>query len=306
MMVDVHAYWDPARMPLNEMNRQIRQHGVGRVILSPPCTERFEPDKSPFMYAPQRFLLRNDLLRPIAEMSARSFYDGQGRLRPVWRLFTRSGQPINKVIVPDNAGLLEAIAPYESMCAWVWLNPGTVLFSEQIIRESSHPRVVGFKLHAYWHSFTAEQAEKVFFIAEETRRPIYLILGFGWLEGAVRFLEKFPSVHVIFGYGGFPYFSRLCRRILPFRNAWVDLTSNHLDERTIAEVVGILGPERCLYGSDCPYNFPDSAGRFDYSKTIGRIRGLHLDPQAEERILWRNAENLLFRQRPMIVEEPVR
>lgn len=302
-IVDVHAYWDPGRMSLEEMNGRLERHGVSRVILSPPCTEGREPDKAPFMYAAQRFLLKRDLLRPAAEMAAGSFYNRQGHLRPLWRLFTRSGRPIRKVMVPDNAGLLKAIAPYGSMHAWLWLNPGAALFSEQLLRESAHPRVAGFKLHAYWHPFTVAEAEGIFAIAEEARRPVYLILGFGWLQGAVRLLERFPSVSVIFGYGGFPYFGRLCRRIRPFRNAWVDLTSNHLDEETIAEAVRILGPDRVLYGSDCPYNFPGSDGRFDYGRTIRRIRSLGLDPQEEAKVLRINADRLLFGRRPAIFQE---
>ena len=303
MIIDIHAYWDPGRMPLSQMQQEIRKHGLGRVILSPPCTRGFEPDKSPVMYATQRILLRSDLLRPLAELTARSFYDARGNLRPFWRLFTRSGRPIHKVIQPDNTGLLKVIDSYESFYAWYWLNPSSLPNQKQILQESQHPQVVGFKLHAYWHPFTVEEARRVFTAAEKMGLPVYLILGFGWLAGSIRLLEQFPTVPVIFGYGGFPYFDRLWERIQAFRNARVDLTSFHIDQRGIVAAVRSLGPERCLYGSDCPYNFPDKEGRFDYSKTFDRIQRLHLDPREKEQILGGNTQQLLFVDKSAGIQE---
>ncbi len=293
-MIDVHAYWDVGHMSLDALHRQMCQHGLAKAILSPPCTQVYEPDKSAFMYAVQRIMLRNDGLRPIAEAASQSFYDKAGHLRMFWRLFTRKGQPINKVLVPDNTSLLTAIETFENLYAWYWVNPTAMPEREQIQRELKHPKVAGLKMHAYWHKFTAQDAYPVFALAEQAELPVYLILGFDWLDSVVDVLREFTHVNVIFGYGGFPYFDKVWKAIRAFPNASVDFSSLHLDQNGISAVLQVLGSERCLYGSDCPYNFKDEEGRFDYSQTIDRITRLVLGPEALDLIFRRNAERVVF------------
>ncbi|PCI38405.1 MAG: hypothetical protein COB53_04830 [Elusimicrobia bacterium] len=291
--VDLHAYWDDKRMSIETMLACMHSAGIDRAVLSSPCTKDFEPDKSPFMYTVQRVLLRSDWLRPIAELISASFYDSRGRLRPWWRLFTRSGKPINKVIEPDNAGLLRVIEPHPQLSAWLWLNPHAMPAPDELKILVAHPRVAGIKLHAYWHRFPYEDARDIFSLAKDSGLSVYLILNFGWLESVATLLKEFPGVRVVFGYCGMPYFDALWREIKPFENAFVDFTSNHIDNNGIAAAVAALGPERCLYGSDCPYNFPDAAGVFDYSSNIQRVKA-SLPQEADERLVFElNAERLL-------------
>lgn len=272
----------------------MRAHGIERVVLSAPCTQGSEPDKSPFMYAVQRVLLRSALLRPVAELISASFYARDGKLRPAWRLFTREGAPIDKVLEPDNEGLLAAIEPYASMSAWYWVNPLRPPSRQEAEIALRRPRVVGLKLHAYWHRFSPEQGRDALRWSADAGKPVYLILNFGWLRHARRLLAEFPSTPFIFGYGGMPYFDALWEEVRGVENAYVDLTSFHLDERAIGDLVRALGPERCLYGTDCPYNFPGPDGRFDYGRTLARVRGLGLTPAAQTQVLEGNARRLLF------------
>jgi predicted TIM-barrel fold metal-dependent hydrolase len=294
MIIDDHAYWDPGHMSLEELQEQMRRHGLSGVILSPPCTQVYEPDKSPLMYAVQRHLLRSNVLRPVGEMVSQSFYDEAGRLRLFWRLFTRNSKPLNKVLVPDNTTLLAAISPFSNLYAWYWLNPASMPEKNVLEREIHHPRVAGVKLHAYWHRFTANDARRTFALAQDVGLPIYMILGFRWVGTALQLLQEFPSVPVIFGYGGFPYFDKLWKQILPFKNAMVDFASFHIDARGISDAVKILGAGRCLYGSDCPYNFKDKTGHFEYSKTMERIKQLPVGADALEDLFSRNAQKVIF------------
>ncbi len=293
--IDLHAYWDEKRMSIDTMLGRMRSAGIDRAVVSSPCTKDFEPDKSPFMYNVQRVLLRSDWLRPIAELISASFYDSRGRLRSVWRLFTRSGKPINKVIEPDNAALLSVIEPHPQLSAWLWLNPHAMPPAKEVKRLIAHPRVAGIKLHAYWHRFPYEDAREIFSLAEESGLAVYLIMNFGWMGSVSRLLTDFPEVRVVFGYCGMPYFDALWREIKPFKNAFVDFTSNHIDGDGIAAAIAALGPERCLYGSDCPYNFPDKDGVFDYSLNAQRVLD-HLPAEADaQKVFEGNAESLLHR-----------
>lgn len=293
MIIDTHAYWDTGHMSLAELSQQMQQHGIERVILSPPCTEVYEPDKSPTMYAVQRVLLRNPVLRPLAEMMSRSFYDKNDHLRLFWRLFTKNSQPINKVVIPDNTGLLRAIAPFDGLHAWYWLNPTRLPDKRQIQDDLQHPRVVGIKFHAYWHRFTAHDVRPLVKMAEADGLPIYFILGFGWLTPVIALLREFPSVKVILGYGGFPYFDGCWERILSIENALIDFTSLHIDQKGIADAIQTLGATRCLYGSDCPYNFKDEDRRFSYRRNLERITQLGLNAEDLSQILGENASRVL-------------
>lgn len=294
MAIDIHAYWDPSQMSLDELRRQMKGHGVSRVILSPPCTQNTEPDKSPAMYAVQRVLLRSNVLRPLAETASLSFYNRQGHLRPFWRLFTRRGKPLNKVLVPDNEGLLQAILDYPEMYAWYWINPKLPPAAADRTRNLENPRVMGIKLHAYWHPMDFALIRPVFEAAQEVKKPVYFILGFGWLKDALKLLKEYPNVKIIFGYAGFPYFDHVWRMILPFPNACIDLTSFHIDERGIADALAVLGSERCLFGTDCPYNFKDENDQFDYAQTISRIASCRLGTREYESVVAENARKLLW------------
>ena len=66
-------------------------------------------------------------------------------------------------------------------------------------------------------------------------------------------------------------------------------------KREISLTVRAMGPERCLYGTDCPYNFPGEDGSFDYGKTMERVRELGLASAELEAVMGANAERLLLR-----------
>lgn len=293
MIVDVHAYWDEKNMTIPELRAALLKHGISHVILSPPCTQGFEPDKSALMYGFQRFLLRNNLLRPLAALISRSFYNRENKLRPFWKLFTRHQKPINKVEFPDNENLLKAIAAFDEMSAWCWLNPKQLPKEESLISLLQHPKTVGIKIHGYWHRFGKEEAKTVFALALRYQCPLYFILGFGWIRPLQELLEEFPSVQVIIGYGGFPYFDLLWKEIRFYPNVMIDLTSFHIDCKGIRDAILALGANRCLYGSDCPYNFKDQENRFDYGNTLERIRQQKIERKSQEAILGGNAAVLL-------------
>jgi predicted TIM-barrel fold metal-dependent hydrolase len=180
------------------------------------------------------------------------------------------------------------------MYAWYWINPQLAPAREQVLADLANPRVVGIKLHCYWHRFTAAAARPYFQMAHDLHKPLYLILGFGWLKEVPALLTDFPQAKVIFGYAGFPYFDPVWRAILPFKNAVIDLTSFHIDEKGIADALQILGPERCLFGTDCPYNFKGENDHFDYAQTLARIDICRLEGPAANAVLVENAVRLMW------------
>ncbi|MBI4394930.1 MAG: amidohydrolase family protein [Candidatus Omnitrophica bacterium] len=190
--------------------------------------------------------------------------------------------------------LLSAIVGWENLFAWYWINPIRMPSRDEMQAALTHSRVVGIKIHAYWHCLDPDQTKPVFEIAREWNLPIYLILNFGWDRKIETLLQTFPEVQVILGYAGFPYFDRIWKIVRSQNHVWVDLTSFHVDENIILAAIRQMGPERCLYGSDCPYNFRGSRGQFDYAKTLDRIQKLRLGSDKIDGILRGNAQHLLF------------
>jgi hypothetical protein len=68
-------------------------------------------------------------------------------------------------------------------------------------------------------------------------------------------------------------------------NVCVDTSGGWYDSEMVEYAVRHLGPERVLFGSDYP-------GR-DYAPQIGRIEGTSLPDDVKEKILWRNAAEVL-------------
>lgn len=292
-IVDVHAYWDPGHLSLTALCERMARHGVARAILSPPCTIGREPDKSESMYRLQRVLLRRRMLRGLAELASATFYNPQGELRSLWRRYS-AGQPLRKVVEPDNAALASAIAPYPELDAWYWINPARMPEASTVREALQHPRVAGVKLHAYWHRVAPTQARAAFRLAAKAHVPVYLILGFGWLAELPALLTEYASVPVILGYGGFPYFEDAWTSIARRPQVSIDFASNHLDAAIIGDALRRLGPSRCLYGSDCPYNFKGADGLFEYAPTIDRV-ARQLDADGREAVFHGNAGRLLTR-----------
>jgi len=288
-IVDVHAYLDESRIDVAGYVELARRFGLSKIVLSPACTKRHEPDKSPRMYAVQRTLLKSSVLRPLADIASRSFYDSEGRLRPWWRLFTRGGRELNKVMHPDNARLEEAIAAApELLRMWYWINPAEKVPLTTLGEVLRNRQIVGIKFHAYWHCFDLKALNPYLAFCAEQDIPVYLIMGFGRSGNCEYVLRQHPRTKVIFGYGGFPYFSSVWKQIKETPNKYIDLTSFHLDRQLIGSALRIVGPDRCLYGSDSPYNFCDEQGGFDYPKTFQRNTFDFLDRGAYEAIYWKN------------------
>jgi len=68
-------------------------------------------------------------------------------------------------------------------------------------------------------------------------------------------------------------------------NVYVDTSGGWYDSEMVEYAVGHMGPDRVIFGSDYP-------GR-DYAPQIGRVEGTNLPEKVKEKILWRNAAEVL-------------
>ena len=68
-------------------------------------------------------------------------------------------------------------------------------------------------------------------------------------------------------------------------NVWVDTCGGWYDSEMVEYAVRHMGADRVIFGSDYP-------GR-DYAPQIGRVEGTDLPDEVKEKILWRNAAEVL-------------
>jgi predicted TIM-barrel fold metal-dependent hydrolase len=291
--IDVHAYLDESRISPADLDILARDNDISHIIISPPCTKNHEPDKHPAMYWIQRLLLKTGLFRIFAAWISNSFYNNKGELRAVWRLFTRESKDLIKVMHPDNSDLLKKISLYQDkLKMWYWINPEDDIDIVTLEEAFTHNQVFGLKIHAYWHNVDLCTIEKYVQFCKKVGCPLYVILGYGKAGEVSPLIKLCEGVNVILGYGAFPSFSLAWKKIQDHDNFYIDLTSFHLDRSLIRSALKTLGSEKCIFGTDCPYNFYDDAGNFSYKKTFQRITFEFLLPDDYDNIFRNNIKKI--------------
>lgn len=149
------------------------------------------------------------------------------------------------------------------------------------------------KLHPHWHDWRTELATPLFRRIEELGLPLLIHLGFRARGDYRAICERFPKLRVIAAHAGFPFFDDLWRAGRDTPNLFVDLSSPYLDEALVRDCVRVLGPERCLYGTDAPYGFHEADGSYDYQEILRWVERLPIAEVARERVLRDNARALL-------------
>ncbi len=295
MIIDCHAHLDPRALTPEALIRKMDRHGVGRVALISRMTETIEPQKSFVLLSMQRILMNSRLFNPVAETVSRSFYDETGNLRSLWRPFTKNWQGYVKSMMPDNESVAAAVRRFpDRFWGWICLNPKEQPNAlDDLEKWRSVPGMIGVKAHPYWHHFSVRSLDAIARRSEELGLPMLIHLGFG-SQGEYRWLiETFPRLNIIFAHAGIPHYQALWPLVRSSRNAYVDLSSPHLSESFVRGVVRILGPEKCLYGTDSPYGFEEPDGTYDYGAVKGWMDRLPVSDPARASILGGNFLRLI-------------
>ena len=290
-MTDVHVFWEPGGLGVESVVKLARAHNVKQVIFSPPAV--IGPTrKSSSMYKVQRLMLRSSMLYPAARIAAATFYGKAGELRSFWRLGVAGLAQYRKIEHPDNAGLVQAIQNSGAgIFRWHWLD-STALSAKPLRDETEYlddARVVGIKIHPYWHVLTPEHIERALQLAKSTSLPLYVHMGFRNLSETVETFSKYPEVPIILACGGFPYFDRLWRKIRKMEHVCLDLASRHIDITGILEAARVVGDRRCLFATDAPYSLTGANPVMAYGEFVSRVRTAFPDPASFGRVSCLNA-----------------
>ena len=277
MFVDYHIYLDESYYNVNQLTKLLDNFNISKAIISPPCTKVTEPEKSDLMYFIQRKLLMNTIGFNFSKTISKSFYNEKNELRLFWKLFS-GNKNLHKVMSPDNGLVYNLILNKEKFLMWYWINPLLRdLAKDEYLLNKYSDKIFGIKFHQYWHNFNLKEIYKYESIIKKKKLKLYLLLNYQDEVHILNLVKKFNHTKIIFGYGGFPLFNRIWDLINANDNCFIDLTSNHIDIPIIKKIINKIKIEKIVFGSDCPYNFKNINGEFDYNLLFQRLDFLKMN-----------------------------
>lgn len=166
--------------------------------------------------------------------------------------------------------------------------------SEDIAADVAHLRALGLrgvKLHPDIQQFKLDDYRclKIYELCEEAGLPLLIHTGdnrydFSNPNRLIPILRIYTGLTVVGAHmGGWSIWEEAARQLCDLPNLFVDCSSSFyaLDDETMKRVIALYGGERVLFGTDYPMWHPD--------EELRRLRGLGLDSETMENILWRNA-----------------
>lgn len=291
VVVDSHAHLDVRMLDLAPLVAKLDAAGVDRVALIPPLNDPL-PHTPERLLAAVRVLMQSAPGRLLAEGIHRTTITRQGHLR-------LSGHVYEIYPFPDNGVVARALEQHpDRFLGWIFLNPrhaGPEAALEELERWRAVPGMVGIKLHPHWHDYPTKRLDPILKRAEELRLPVLIHLGFRKRGDIWTLAERFPRLRIICAHAGVPFYQKLWKLARRRDNLFVDLSSPYIDEKLARAAVAAVGPQRCLYGTDSPYGFPEADHTYDYGRILGWVERMPLRSEERERVLGGNFLELITR-----------
>ena len=244
-----------------------------------------EPFKepSPVLVSLLQFLLTHKSLRGIGKSLVANFTPG-GDINILGKIYK-----IDKD--PDNAPVFDAVRRYpDRFAGWIFVNPRGKNAPLPVYEKwKNAPGVIGIKAHSFWHHFKPVELAPVARELAKTGKPLLIHVGFGEEGDFYSLLKEVPDLKLILAHAGFPSYRDTWERIKDNKNIFVDLSqTSYVGNGITKAVVRHLGVDRCLFGTDGPFGFYASDGKFDYGFIKRRIERLFRDKDVLNKLLGDN------------------
>lgn len=288
-IIDAHAHYESRMLDLPGLIARMDQHGIDRVALIPSMTDPL-PHTPEKLLSALRHVMKHRLTRPLAEVVHRALLTPEGDLRldgKVYQIYQR----------PDNDAVAAALRAHpKRLLGWIFLNPrNNPKVLDELEQFRAVPGMIGVKLHPHWHDYRTELLHPIMQRVAELKLPVLIHLGFGRRGDFRALCEAYPTVPLISAHAGFPFYKDLWVHGPHLPNLYVDLSSPYIDETLARAAVAALGPERCLYGTDAPYGFPEPGPEhsYDYGRIKSWVERLPVSTTAREAIFGDNLRAIL-------------
>ena len=124
--------------------------------------------------------------------------------------------------------------------------------------------------------------------------PMLMHLGADRERGDFRYLpDRHPKLKIIYAHAGLPFFGTLWDYAREKNNVFVDLSPSLLNTPIKVGALKVLGPGKCLYGSDSPYGYPDADGAHDYPRVLNSILQFPISDGDKKLILGENFKEII-------------
>jgi predicted TIM-barrel fold metal-dependent hydrolase len=281
MIIDAHYHLEVRLETVDRLLDQMRKHGIDRVALIPVLSDPFHLG------------IVANTLSGIMRKALSGSWNNIG-LFMYNTTVTRSGKfsVMGKTYCiyekPDNESTAQVMKAHpDKFLAWIGVNPKVADPIPEMEKWAGKPGWIGVKCHPFWHCYPVAMLDNVAAYCSERSLPILIHLGGNKERGDYKFLpERHPKLKIIYAHAGVPYYGELWQYIKVKGNLFVDLSSPYLDESLRLAVLKTLGAQKCLYGSDGPYGYPDdSDGLYDHGAILGEIMRAPLSDSDKELIL---------------------
>jgi predicted TIM-barrel fold metal-dependent hydrolase len=180
------------------------------------------------------------------------------------------------------------------------MHPDYKDYKKEIKRLKDHG-IKGIKFQSTWQNCLVDD-DRMLRIYEEIGEDMVVFLHAGGsrtkktvnIEAPphriARVLEKFPKIKIIAAHFGGNYMIEESKKHLIGRNVYLDTSAPptigaRMDQKTVLELIEAHGVKKIIFGSDFPIG--------NKKEDVAYLKKLPLSEEAKERILWKNASELL-------------
>ena len=193
-----------------------------------------------------------------------------------------------------NRFIAAAAASHPSFIGFGSIYPGMDGFEEELDR-LQELGLRGLKIHPEFQKLPIDDPSGIETYRSIARRglPVLFHMGdsrydFSNPNRLIPLLRRFPRLTVIGAhFGGYTIWQEAARQLAGrFENLWVDCSSSFfaMDAAAGRALIDAYGADRVLFGTDYPM--------WDPQHELARLRGMHLAPETERKILYDNAAAL--------------
>jgi len=287
MIVDVHYHLDPRLESVDRLLAQMQVHGIARVALIATMCDPLHLGRTGLLLFN---LMRGALAgktRRLGRVLYRNSVDAGGRI-----VFSRGAAVYRE---PDNDAVERVFRSHgDKFVGWFFFNPLGRSAIEEVDRRLRDARWIGVKAHPFWHRYPVEALDDVASLCQERGKPMLVHLGGDGARGDFRRLpQRFPRLKLVYAHAGIPWYEPLWEDAARRENVFVDLSSPYLDTALRHRALRMLGPARCLYGSDGPYGYPAADGGYDHGAILRQIERAKLPAPDLDRVLGGNFRALV-------------
>lgn len=283
MIIDAHYHLDESMESLDKLLGNMKRYDIGRVVLIPPLNTPFKIDWLTMKSTVPSQRLLNSRWQKLGLGIYNATVSNDGKYRIGAKRYPIYDNPDN-----ENVARVMQAHP-DKFLGWIAVNPSVTDPTKEIEKRAGEPGWIGVKTHPFMYRHPVAMLDEVAAYCAEKGWPMLLHLGTDRERGDYRYLpDRHPNLKVIYAHAGIPFFRVLWDYAREKHNVFVDFSPSLLDTSIKVGALKVLGPEKCLYGSDSPYGYPDANGSHDYPRVLNSILQLPISDADKEKILGDN------------------